>query len=189
MRGGTRPEPCGSGGRKGRLWTSKTVAGSRASPGPAPGRQAGRQRAGRAGAQRFIGNTSRGGGGGGGGGRPRAGCGAAVLRRGGGGPGPPQAYVSVSPLVTCREEEPPQPRPAPGPAGPSPARPAARPHLAHPGLDVLDPALEGRQLLVQGGQPGPARHVCGEAAVRDRGRPPRPATLFSPGRRRPHRRS
>lgn len=28
------------------------------------------------------------------------------------GPGPPQAYVSVSPLVTCREEETPQARPA-----------------------------------------------------------------------------
>lgn len=81
---------------------------------PAARPQAGTQRAGRAGAQRFIGNTSRGGGGGGG---PRAKCRAAVLRRQG--PGPPRAYVSVSPLVTYGKRKSlnqgrPRARPAPG---------------------------------------------------------------------------
>lgn len=170
------PKPRGSGGWKGRLWTSRRWQGAGH---PAARPQAGTQRAGRAGAQRFIGNTSRGGGGGG---VPRAGCGAAVLRQRG--PGPPRAYVSVSPLVTYgKRKSLKQGRPEPG------LHPAHSP-AAHPGLDVFNPPLQRRQFLVQGGQSGPARHVCGKAAVRHRGPhgPARPSPPAAPAPR-PHRRS
>lgn len=109
------PKPHGSGGWKSRLWTSRTVAGSRASRGPAPGRHA-ESRQGRSTAvywqheqrrrrwRRAPSRVS-------GGGAPAAGAGAA--------PGLCQRL----PLGDLREKEKSQPGPTPGPARTRPTAP------------------------------------------------------------------